>query len=98
MANAAELLSSPPSIEMVERRRLQLWSIMIIVMVAVGLAAIAVSGATDNVRWVTGRPLLLAGGVGALAVGGRLEDSACTRWKRKCTSTGSRACWWTSES
>ena len=68
-ARVAGMHDHAPSIEMVERRRLQLWSIMIIVMVAVGLAAIAVSGATDNVKWVTGQPLLLAGGVGALAVG-----------------------------
>lgn len=58
-----------PSIEMVERRRMQLWSIMIVVMIAVGLAALAVSGATGNVKWVTGQPLILAAGVGVLAVG-----------------------------
>ncbi len=68
-ARVAGLRDHAPSIEMVERRRLQLWSIMIVVMIAVGLAALAVSGATDNVKWVTGQPLLLAGGVGILAVG-----------------------------
>ena len=68
-ARVAGMHDHAPSIEMVERRRLQLWSIMIIVMIAVGLAALAISGATDNVKWVTGRPMLLAGGVGILAVG-----------------------------
>ena len=67
-ARVAGLHDHAPSIEMVERRRLQLWSIMIVVMIAVGLAALAVSGATGNVSWVTGQPLILAGGVGLLAV------------------------------
>jgi len=67
-ARVAGLHDHAPSIEMVERRRLQLWSIMIVVMISVGLAALAISGATGNVSWVTGQPLVLAGGVGLLAV------------------------------
>ena len=34
-----------------------------------GLTALAVSGATGNVSWITGEPLILAGGVAVLAVG-----------------------------
>ncbi len=68
-ARVAGLHDHAPSIEMVERRRLQLWSIMILVMIAVGLATLGVSGATGNVSWVTGEPLILAGGVGLLAIG-----------------------------
>ena len=62
----AGLSDHAPSIEMVERRRLQLWSLTIIVIVATGLAALAVSGATGNVSWITGEPLILAGGVTVL--------------------------------
>ncbi len=68
-ARIAGLHDHAPSIEMVERRRLQLWSLTIVIMIAVGLAAIAVSGATGHGDWMTGEPLILAGGVGILAVG-----------------------------
>ena len=68
-ARVAGLTDHAPSIEMVERRRLQLWSITIVVMIAVGLSALAVSSATGNVRWMTGQPLILAGCAAALAVG-----------------------------
>src|SRR6478736_4750523 len=68
-ARIAGLHDHAPSIEMVERRRLQLWSLTIVVLVATGLAALAVSGATGNVSWITGQPLILAAGVAILAVG-----------------------------
>ena len=68
-ARVAGLRDHAPSIEMVERRRLQLWSITIVVMIALGLSALAVSSATGNVSWITGDPLVLAGGVALLAVG-----------------------------
>ena len=68
-ARVAGLSEHAPSIEMVERRRLQLWSMTIIVMIGTGLASLAVSGATGNVSWITGDPWILAGGVAVLAVG-----------------------------
>ena len=68
-ARVAGLNDHAPSIEMVERRRLQLWSLMIVVIVATGLTALAVSGATGNVSWITGQPLILAAGVAVLALG-----------------------------
>jgi two-component system sensor histidine kinase KdpD len=68
-ARIAGLHDHAPSIEMVERRRLQLWSLTIVVLVATGLTALAVSGATGNVSWITGEPLILAAGVAVLAVG-----------------------------
>ena len=87
-ARVAGLHDHAPSIEMVERRRMQLWSLTIVVLVATGLTALAVSGATGNVSWITGEPLILAGGVAVL--GRRLRRS--TRSRRRSTSTGCRAC------
>ena len=49
-ARVAGLSEHAPSIEMVERRRLQLWSLTIVVIIALGLAALAVSGATRQRR------------------------------------------------
>ncbi len=68
-ARVAGLHDHAPSIEMVERRRLQLWSLTIVVLVATGLAALAVSGATGNTAWITGEPMVLAGGVAVLGLG-----------------------------
>jgi len=68
-ARIAGLSDHAPSIEMVERRRLQLWSLTIVVLIATGLAALAVSGATGNVSWISGRPWILAAGVAVLGVG-----------------------------
>jgi signal transduction histidine kinase len=68
-ARVAGLSDHAPSIEMVERRRLQLWSLTIVVLIASGLTGLAISGATGNVSWITGRPLVLAGGVAVLGVG-----------------------------
>ncbi len=68
-ARVAGLHDHAPSIEMVERRRLQLWSLTIVVIIASGLAALAVSGATGNVSWITGQPMILAAGVVVLGFG-----------------------------
>ncbi|MGZ4675419.1 MAG: GAF domain-containing sensor histidine kinase [Acidimicrobiia bacterium] len=68
-ARVAGLHDHAPSIEMVERRRLQLWSLTIIVIIASGLASLAVSGATGNVSWITGQPMILAAGVVVLGLG-----------------------------
>ncbi|MBK5288069.1 MAG: GAF domain-containing protein [Acidimicrobiia bacterium] len=68
-ARVAGLNEHAPSIEMVERRRLQLWSLTIIIMIGIGLASLAVSGATGQTSWITGDPWILAGGVSVLAVG-----------------------------
>src|SRR6476646_11410243 len=68
-ARVAGLHDHAPSIEMVERRRLQLWSLTIVVIVATGLTALAVSGASGNVSWITGEPMILAAGVAILAIG-----------------------------
>jgi two-component system sensor histidine kinase KdpD len=58
-----------PSIEMVERRRLQLWFLTIVVVLVLGLAVLAVSGASGTVDWVTGDPWILSGAVAALGFG-----------------------------
>ena len=58
-----------PSIEMVEKRRLQLWFLTVVVVIALGLAALAVSGAAARVEWITGDPGVLAAAVAALALG-----------------------------
>lgn len=68
-ARVAGLNEHAPSIEMVERRRLQLWSMTIVIMIGIGLASLAVSGATGQTSWITGDPWILAGGVSVLAVG-----------------------------
>ena len=67
-ARVAGLNEHAPSIEMVERRRLQLWSMTIVIMIGIGLASLAVSGATGQTSWITGDPWILAGGVSVLAV------------------------------
>jgi two-component system sensor histidine kinase KdpD len=58
-----------PSIEMVERRRLQLWFLTIVVVLVLGLSVLAVSGASGTVDWVTGDPWILSGAVAALGFG-----------------------------
>lgn len=68
-ARVAGLSDHAPSIEMVERRRLQLWSLTIVVIIAIGLAGLAVSGATGEVSWISGRPWILAAGVAVLGLG-----------------------------
>lgn len=57
-----------PSIEMVERRRLQLWFLTVIVVVVLGLATLAASGNAD-VTWITGESWILRGAVAALGLG-----------------------------
>jgi len=58
-----------PSIEMVERRRMQLWIVTLIVVLVLGLAAVAVSLTSGSASWITGKPWILAAAGAALAVG-----------------------------
>ncbi len=58
-----------PSIEMVERRRMQLWLVVLVVMLGLGAAAVAVSMASGTAFWITGQPWILAAAAAALAIG-----------------------------
>lgn len=57
-----------PSIEMVERRRMQLWYVTMIVVVVLGLATVVASFTAGEADFV-GSPWLLRGAVAALGVG-----------------------------
>jgi two-component system sensor histidine kinase KdpD len=58
-----------PSIEMVERRRLQLWFLTVVVVVVLGLVSLVASATTGKIDVITGEPWILRGAVAALGVG-----------------------------
>lgn len=58
-----------PSIEMVERRRLQLWYVTVVVVLVLGVATLAASWRTGNTSWVGGEPWVLRGAVALLGLG-----------------------------
>src|SRR6202795_2337579 len=58
-----------PSIEMVERRRMQLWFLTVIVVMVLGLASLVASWATGTVSLLNGEPWILRGAVAALGLG-----------------------------
>ncbi len=58
-----------PSIEMVERRRLQLWFLTVVVVVVLGLASLIASWTTGKIDVLTGEPWILRGAVAALGLG-----------------------------
>jgi two-component system sensor histidine kinase KdpD len=58
-----------PSIEMVERRRMQLWFLTVIIVVVLGLATLVASGTAGDVDWIAGESWILRGAVAALGLG-----------------------------
>ena len=58
-----------PSIEMVERRRMQLWFLTFVVVVVLGLASLVASWTTGKIDVLTGEPWILRGAVAALGLG-----------------------------
>ena len=58
-----------PLIEMVERRRMQLWFLTVIIVVVLGLATLVASGTAGDVDWIAGESWILRGAVVALALG-----------------------------
>lgn len=58
-----------PSIEMVERRRMQLWFLTVVIVIVLGLATLAASGNTAGFELITGESWILRGAVAALGLG-----------------------------
>ncbi len=60
----------PPSIEMVERRRMQLWFLTFVIVIVLGLASLVASWTTGTARLSSpGEPWILRGAVAALGLG-----------------------------
>ena len=60
--------SRPPSIELVEQRRMQLWFLTFIIVVVLGLASLAASWSAGTPVF-SGEPWILRGAVAALGLG-----------------------------
>jgi two-component system sensor histidine kinase KdpD len=58
-----------PSIEMVERRRMQLWFLTVVIVVVLGLATLVASGNAGRFNWIAGESWILRGAVAALGLG-----------------------------
>jgi K+-sensing histidine kinase KdpD len=58
-----------PSIEMVERRRMQLWFLTFVIVIVLGLATLVASWTTGNVGLISGEPWILRSAVAALGLG-----------------------------
>jgi len=58
-----------PSIEMVERRRMQLWFLTVVIVVVLGLASLVASGTAGSFELITGESWILRGAVAALGLG-----------------------------
>jgi signal transduction histidine kinase len=59
----------PPSIEMVERRRMQLWFLTFVIVIVLGLATLVASWTTGSVSLFSGEPWILRAAVAALGLG-----------------------------